>query len=72
MAKVCQVTGKKPSTGNNVSHSMRHTKRRWMPNLQKKKVFNPLTGQVMTVRVSAKGLKLLTKNPAKGFKNLAA
>jgi large subunit ribosomal protein L28 len=35
VSKVCQVCGKKPSTGCNVSNSMRHTKRRWMPNLQR-------------------------------------
>jgi large subunit ribosomal protein L28 len=35
VSKVCQVCGKKPSTGHNVSNSMRHTKRRWMPNLQR-------------------------------------
>ena len=34
MSKVCSICGKKPSTGCNVSNSMRHTKRRWMPNLQ--------------------------------------
>lgn len=34
MSKICASCGKKPSTGNNVSHSQRHTKRRWLPNLQ--------------------------------------
>ena len=34
MSKICAICGKKPSTGCNVSHSQRHTKRRWMPNLQ--------------------------------------
>jgi large subunit ribosomal protein L28 len=34
MSKMCSICGKKPSTGCNVSHSQRHTKRRWLPNLQ--------------------------------------
>lgn len=38
MAKVCQICGKRPSSGHNVSNSMRHTKRRWMPNLQRVRV----------------------------------
>lgn len=35
MSRICSVCGKKPSTGCNVSHSQRHTKRRWLPNLQR-------------------------------------
>ena len=38
MAKVCAVCGKKPSVGSNVSNSYRHTKRRWLPNLQRVRV----------------------------------
>ena len=68
MSKVCQVTGKKPSTGHNVSHSMRHTKRRFLPNLLKKRILNPLTGKYVTLKVSAKGLKSLAKSPQKFFK----
>ncbi len=64
MSRVCKITGKKPSTGYNVSHSNRHTKRRFLPNLQKKRVFNLKTGKYEIILVSAKGLKTLTK---KGF-----
>lgn len=71
MAKVCQVTGKKGSTGHNVSHSVRRTKRKFLPNLQKKKVFNPFTGKFQVVKVSTKALKLLAKSPKKFFKALA-
>ena len=39
MAKVCQVTGKKPMSGNNVSHANNKSKRRWLPNLQNRRVF---------------------------------
>ncbi|HAV43201.1 TPA: 50S ribosomal protein L28 [bacterium] len=38
MSKICQICGKRPSTGHNVSHSNRKTKRRWLPNLQRIKV----------------------------------
>ena len=70
MSKVCQVTGRKPTSGNNVSHSVRRTKRRFLPNLMTKKLLNPLTGKVIKVKVSAKGLKNLTKSPKKWFKKL--
>ncbi len=68
MSKVCQVTGKKPSVGNNVSHSMRHTKRRFLPNLSKRRVFNPATGKVETMRISAQGLRTLLKTGRKAKK----
>jgi len=38
MAKVCEICGKRPSTGNNVSHAKNRTKRRWLPNLQRVRV----------------------------------
>jgi len=41
MARVCDVCGKKPGTGHNVSNSFRHTKRRWMPNLQRVRAATP-------------------------------
>jgi len=61
MSKICQVTGKRPQVGRNVSHSNRKTKRRFLPNLMKKKVFNPETGKVEKMVISAKGLKILQK-----------
>jgi large subunit ribosomal protein L28 len=61
MSRVCKVTGKKPSAGNNVSHSNRKTKRRFLPNLMKKKVYNPATGKVEKMVISAKGLRILKK-----------
>jgi large subunit ribosomal protein L28 len=41
MSKICTICGKKPSTGCNVSHSQRHTKRRWLPNLQAVRIQTP-------------------------------
>jgi large subunit ribosomal protein L28 len=61
MSKVCQLTGKKPLTGNNVSHSKVKTKRRQMPNLQKRRLLNPATGKMETVKISTRGLRTLAK-----------
>lgn len=68
MSKICKVTGKKPLTGNNVSHSNVKTKRRQMPNLQKKRLLNPATGKVETIQVSARGIRTLTKWKKEGKK----
>jgi large subunit ribosomal protein L28 len=61
MSKVCQITGKKPSTGCNVSHSNRHTKRRFMPNLITKRILNPETGKYEKMRISTSALRTLQK-----------
>lgn len=61
MARVCQVTGKKVITGNNVSHSNRKTKRKFYPNLLTKKFFVPETGETVTLKVSAAGLRIINK-----------
>ena len=62
MAKVCEITGKNPSTGHNVSHSVRRTKRRFLPNLQKKKIWDPVTGTFKKMKVATSALRLLTKS----------
>ncbi|MGH9898457.1 MAG: 50S ribosomal protein L28 [Pyrinomonadaceae bacterium] len=62
MSKVCQVTGKKPMSGNNVSHSNNRTKRRFMPNLQTKRFFLPSENRWVRLRVTARGIKTITKN----------
>ncbi len=61
MAKVCQVTGKRPTTGNNVSHAKNKTRRRFLPNLHKRRIFIPSENRYITLRVSAKGLRLIDK-----------
>lgn len=61
MSKRCEITGKGPITGNNVSHSHRKTRRRFLPNLQKKRIFDVETGEWVTLKVSAKGLKIIDK-----------
>ena len=62
MSKVCQLTGKKVITGNNVSHSKRRTRRTFEPNLFTRKFFNPDTNEWVTLKVSAAGIRNITKN----------
>ena len=61
MAKICQLTGKRPAVGNNVSHSNRKTKRRFLPNLQSKRFFIPETGETVKLKVSANAIKTINK-----------
>ncbi len=69
MSKVCQVTGKRPLTGNKVSHANNKTKRRQLPNLQKKRVWIEEEKKWVTIKVSANGLKTLDKNGYKAILN---
>ena len=61
MARECQLTGKKPITGNKVSHSNMKTKRRFLPNLQKKSFFIPETGQTVQLNVSTSAIRNIDK-----------
>jgi len=61
MSQVCETCGKGPKTGHNVSHSMRHTKRRFLPNLHTKKIHDTKTGTSKRMKVCSKCLKSLTK-----------
>lgn len=61
MASVCQVTGQVPGFGNNVSHSNRRTKRRFNPNIQRKRYYVPSLRRNVTLNVSTKGIKLIDK-----------
>jgi large subunit ribosomal protein L28 len=61
MSKICQITGKKVITGNNVSHSNRKTRRTFEPNLQVKRFFVPEMDQWITLKVSAAGLRTINK-----------
>lgn len=62
MARVCQVTGKKPITGNSVSHSNIKTKRRFLPNLQKKRFYFVEEDRWITLKVSTDALRTINKN----------
>lgn len=61
MSKVCELTGKRPIAGNNVSHSNRKTKRRFLPNLQKKRFFVPESEEWITLKVSTKAIRNINK-----------
>ena len=61
MGRVRQITGKRPQVGNNVSHANNKTKRRFLPNLQKKRFFLPDENKWITLKVSAKGIKTISK-----------
>lgn len=61
MSKVCQITGKKVITGNNVSHSNRKTKRRFEPNLHIKKFWVPEMEAWVTLKVSSAGIRTINK-----------
>jgi large subunit ribosomal protein L28 len=55
------MTGKRPMSGNHVSHSNRKTKRRFLPNIQKKRIFVPELGDFVTLKVSTKALRTINK-----------
>jgi len=61
MARVCQVTGKKPQTGNNVSHANNRTKRRFLPNLQYRRFWIEGEKRWIRLRVTNAGLRTIDK-----------
>ena len=61
MARVCQVTGKRPVTGNNVSHAKNRTKRRFLPNLQTRRFWVPSEKRWVRLKVSTRGIKIIDK-----------
>lgn len=61
MAKVCVVTGKKPMSGNNVSHANNKTRRRFEPNLQEKRFWVPSEKRWVKLKVSASAIRTITK-----------
>ncbi|TEA79527.1 50S ribosomal protein L28 [Allopusillimonas ginsengisoli] len=62
MARVCQVTGKGPMVGNNVSHANNKTKRRFLPNLQSRRFWVESENRWVRLRVSANALRTIDKN----------
>ena len=61
MSRVCQVTGKKPMTGNNVSHANNKTRRRFLPNLHDRRFWLESEKRWVRLRVSSKGLRIIDK-----------
>ena len=61
MARVCQVTGKKPMVGNNVSHANNKTKRRFLPNLQNRRLWVESENRFVTLRLTNAALRTIDK-----------
>jgi large subunit ribosomal protein L28 len=61
MAKVCEITGKRPMSGNNVSHANNKTKRRFLPNLQTHRYYVPSLKKRIKLRVSVNGMRMIDK-----------
>ena len=61
MSRICQVTGKRPLTGNNVSHANNKNKRRYLPNLHDRKFWVESENRWVRLRVSSKGLRIIDK-----------
>jgi large subunit ribosomal protein L28 len=62
MARVCDITGKRPQVGNKVSHANNKTKRKFYPNLQKKRFFIPEEEAWITLKVSTSAIRTINKN----------
>jgi large subunit ribosomal protein L28 len=62
MARVCQITGKRARVGNKVSHANNKTKRKFNPNLQKKRFYIPEEDKWVTLKVSTSAIKTINKN----------
>ncbi|AEB28166.1 50S ribosomal protein L28 [Francisella hispaniensis] len=61
MSKVCIVTGKRPATGNNVSHAQNKTRRRFLPNLHTHRFWVESENRYIKLRVSSKGMRIIDK-----------
>ena len=61
MSRVCQVTGKRPVSGNNVSHAHNKTRRRFLPNLQNHRFWVDSENRWVRLRVSSKGMRIIDK-----------
>ena len=62
MSAICQVTGRKPEFGKQVSHSHRRPSRRWNPNVQRRRYYLPSEGRTITLNVSTKGMKIIDRD----------
>jgi large subunit ribosomal protein L28 len=61
MSRVCQVTGKRPATGNNVSHAKNKTRRRFLPNLHSHRFWVESERRWVTLRLTTKGMRTIDK-----------
>jgi large subunit ribosomal protein L28 len=73
MSRVCEVTGKRPMSGNKVSHSNIKTKRRTLPNIQNQRFWVPSQNRFVRLKVSARGIKIINKiGIERALKDIAA
>ncbi|MBS16371.1 MAG: 50S ribosomal protein L28 [Gammaproteobacteria bacterium] len=61
MSRVCQVTGKRPQSGNNVSHANNKTRRRFLPNIQQHRFWLESEKRFVKLKVSTKGMRIIDK-----------
>ncbi len=61
MSRVCQITGKRPTTGNNVSHANNKTRRRFLPNIQSRRVWVEEENRFVSLKISTKGQRIMDK-----------
>ncbi|HMQ54867.1 MAG TPA: 50S ribosomal protein L28 [Anaerolineae bacterium] len=67
MARKCQLTGKRPMVGNNVPFSMKKSRRRWLPNVHKHKIYVPELERTITLKISTRALRTLNKKGLMAF-----
>ena len=70
MARVCELTGVKPVSGNHVSHAVNRSKKRILPNLQTKRVWDADTGKFVTIRATARALRTLDKKGLRAMRQI--
>ena len=61
MSRICQVTGKRPMTGNNVSHAKNRTKRRFLPNIKNRRYWVEDEQRFVSLKISTKGMRIIDK-----------
>lgn len=61
MSRVCQITGKRPISGNNVSHANNKTRRRFLPNIQQRRIWVEEENRFVSLKISAKGIRIIDK-----------
>ena len=69
MARVCELTGVKPHAGNTVSHAVNRAKRRILPNLQTKRVWDEEAGKFVTIKATARALRTLDKKGLRAMRS---
>lgn len=62
MARRCDITGRGPQSGNNVSHAMNKTRRRWLPNIQRATMHSEILGEGVKMKLSTRGMRTIEKN----------